>query len=57
MHYPLLTVKLIPRTVFDECRKESEDLWKDGKPKKWYYAIPVAIIWILIVILIIKTYI
>lgn len=52
-----LTVKLIPRTVFDECRKESEDLWKDGKPKKWYYAIPVAIIWILIVILIIKTYI
>lgn len=35
-----LTVKLIPQTVFAECRAQSEGMWKNGKPKKWYYAIP-----------------
>ena len=52
-----LTIKLIPTTVFDECREESKNLWKDGKPKKWYYAIPVGVIWILIAIQIIKVFI
>lgn len=25
--------------VMEECRENAEDIWKDGKPKKWYYAI------------------
>ena len=48
------TVKLIPEDVMARCRAESEDMWKDGKPKKWYYAIPVVIVWVLIVWLIVK---
>ncbi len=39
-----LTVKLIPHDVFERCRKESENLWVDGKPKKWYYAIPIVFV-------------
>lgn len=53
---PLLiavTVKLIPEEVFDICRRESEGMWKNGKPKKWYYALPVAFVWILIIGLIV----
>lgn len=49
-----LTIKLIPSDVFAECRKEAEDLWKSGKPKRWYFALPIILIWLLIVFLIIK---
>jgi uncharacterized membrane protein YkvA (DUF1232 family) len=49
-----LTIRLIPRDVFEQFRKEAEGMWKSGKPKKWYYAIPVILIWLLIVSLIIK---
>jgi uncharacterized membrane protein YkvA (DUF1232 family) len=48
-----LFVKLIPDEVFEECRQKSKDMWKGGKPKKWYYAIPFVLIWILILLLII----
>ena len=49
-----LTVKFIPKDVFEEYRKNAEDLWKDGKPKKWYYAVPIVLIWMLILFLIAK---
>ena len=49
-----LTVKLIPDTVWNENAKKSEGLWTDGKPKKWYYAVPVVIVWLLIAFVIIK---
>ena len=49
-----LTVKLIPKKVWVRCQEESENMWKDGKPKKWYFAIPVILMWLLIVWLIIK---
>lgn len=49
-----LTVKLIPENVFAECRKQSESLWQDGKPKKWYYAMPIVVIWIIALYLIVK---
>lgn len=44
-----LAIKMIPKSVMDECRIESEDLWKGGKPKKWYYAIPIIVLWIVMV--------
>lgn len=49
-----LTVKLIPKDVFDACRKEAEGMWREGKPKKWYFAIPVLILWLLVLWLIVK---
>lgn len=49
-----LTIKLIPHDVLEQCRKESETLWVDGKPKKWYYAMPIVLIWVLIAGLIVK---
>jgi uncharacterized membrane protein YkvA (DUF1232 family) len=47
-----LALKLIPKTIMAECKKEAADLWKDGKSKKWYYAIPVIIIWAIIIMVI-----
>ena len=50
-----LTMKFIPEDVLERNRKASEDIWKDGKPKKWYYAIPIVAIWITILVLLLKT--
>lgn len=49
-----LSLKLIPKEIIDECRQQTKDLWKDGKPKKWYYAIPIVMIWLFIISIILK---
>ena len=49
-----LTVRLIPENIWEKSRRQSENMWTNGKPKRWYYAIPVVIIWLLIIWLIIK---
>ena len=43
-----LTVKCIPKETFARCRMEAVGMWADGKPKKWYYALPILAIWVLI---------
>ena len=50
-----VTIRLIPKDVFAQCRTEAEGIWNNGKPKKWYYAIPVVLIWLIIVWLIVRT--
>lgn len=50
----VLTVKLIPDDVWQRSKEKCKDIWKNGKPKKWYYAIPFVIIWLSIIWLIIK---
>ncbi len=52
---PLLitfTIKLIPKQLWQEFEEESKFIWKVGKPVKWYYALPVILIWLLVVSLI-----
>ena len=44
-----LTVKFIPKEIMERNRVLSEQIWKDGKPKKWYYSIPLIVIWLLII--------
>lgn len=43
-----LTIKLIPSDVWERNRKLAENLWENGRPKKWYFAIPVAVLWMLV---------
>ena len=49
-----LTLKLIPREIYERNRKQAEHLWEDGKPKRWFYAVPIVLIWIAIAGLLIK---
>ena len=54
---PLLaawTIKLIPTDVMETCKAEATGLWEHGKPKRWYYAIPIVLFWLLILWLIVK---
>ena len=49
-----LAIHLIPPTIWQHCQAESQAQWQNGKPRKWYYAIPVVLIWILLACLILK---
>lgn len=49
-----LTVKLIPEDIMERNRRLSAEIWKNGKPQKWYYSIPIILIWLLIIWLIFK---
>lgn len=50
----VITMKLIPVPVLERCRVQSEEMWKDGKPKKWVYAIPIVLTWLVIIAVLIK---
>lgn len=50
----VVTIKFIPENVLERCRKQSEGMWKEGKPKKWYYAMPIVLIWLVIIALLLK---
>ena len=47
-----LTVKFIPKDVLERNRKLSEEMQSAGPVNKWYYAIPIILIWVLLVALI-----
>ena len=49
-----LTVRLIPPNIFEECRIDAEGLWIEGKPKNWYFALPIVLIWFLVIFVVIK---
>ena len=49
-----LTLKFIPKDVFESCRVQALQMWPDGKPAKWYYALPVLVFWAVIVIVVLK---
>ncbi len=50
-----LTIKLIPKEVYERNHEKAKDIWQNGKPKQWYYAVPIIIIW-LIVLLVVLNY-
>ena len=44
-----LSVKLIPKPIMEECEREAVGLWEKGWPKKRCYAIPIIIIWVIVI--------
>lgn len=49
-----LLIKLIPNQVWQEAKTASQGMWQNGKPKHWYYAIPIVIFWLVICLWIFK---
>jgi uncharacterized membrane protein YkvA (DUF1232 family) len=41
-------IKLIPSNIMKECRQQSEDIFKEGKPKNWIAGGIVIFIWIIL---------
>jgi uncharacterized membrane protein YkvA (DUF1232 family) len=48
-----LCLRLIPEDIMKICEEEAKDMWKNGKPKKWYYGLPIIIFWIIIIAVIV----
>ena len=49
-----LTIRMIPDQVMRECRAQAGALWQSGRPKKWFYALPVVLIWLVPAFLIVR---
>ncbi|GEA31142.1 YkvA family protein [Clostridium diolis] len=49
-----ITIKFIPEEVLSKCKIEAENLWISGKPKRWYFAIPILLVWIALIFLTLK---
>lgn len=49
-----LTIRFIPSDIMADSRESAEAMWKDGKPEKWYYSLPIILIWLLIIVVIVK---
>ncbi|MBQ0072320.1 MAG: DUF1232 domain-containing protein [Spirochaetales bacterium] len=49
-----LAIKSIPKDVLSECREKGESLWKEGKPKNWLCALPVLVVYALLLVLVLK---
>lgn len=47
-----LTVKHIPQEVLTACREQAEGMWQNGKPKRWYYALPIIAVWLLVLLIV-----
>lgn len=51
-----LTIRLIPKDVYQRNYAAAEGMWQDGKPKKWYYAIPIAVFWVVITLWVVRKF-
>lgn len=51
-----LTVRRIPPEVLASCRERAEGMWQNGGPKKWYFALPVVGVWLLLALLVWKAF-
>lgn len=49
-----ITIRFIPKELWKRHHDEAKAMWSQGKPKKWYYAIPIVLFWFLILWFILK---
>ena len=49
----VLTCKLIPDEIWERNRWLCEDI-QEKKQRKWYYSVPIVVIWLLMICLIVK---
>ena len=50
-------IKCIPVDVFADCQKRAKGMWGNGKPEKWYYAIPFILCWVALIALIVLAFV
>ena len=50
-------IKCIPNDLFQSCRARAQEMWGEGRPQKWYYAIPFIFIWLMVLALIVIAFI
>ncbi len=51
-----LTIKLIPKNIYERNHEKAKDMWQNGKPKRWFYAIPIIVVWIIVLFYVTKLF-
>ena len=49
-----LTIHFIPRDTFERYRQEAQGMWQEGKPKRWFYAVPFVLLWVFLLWLVVR---
>lgn len=49
-----LCIKLIPKDIYMNSEESAKRIWNEKIPSKWYFAIPIVGIWIILLIVIFK---
>lgn len=44
--------KLIPKEIMSICEEESKEIWENGRPRKWYYGIPIILLWLILLVIV-----
>lgn len=52
----VLTIKCIPKPVWQKAQNEAQELIATKQMKKWYYALPILIIWLIVVLILIRIF-
>ncbi|MEG0832442.1 MAG: YkvA family protein [Oscillospiraceae bacterium] len=42
-----LCIKLIPKHIMAQCEEQAKSKKSEALPKKWYFAVPIILIWVL----------
>ena len=50
-------MKFIPKDVFAEYRQKAQGMWQDEKPEKWRYAIPIIVVWFVVLGMIVSVFV
>lgn len=50
-----LTIKLLPAYIWKRSKTKAGNIWMNRSPKRWYYSIPIVLVWLLIIIAVIKS--
>lgn len=52
----VLTIKCIPKPIWQKAQNEAQELIATKQMKKWYYALPILIIWLIVVLILIRIF-
>ncbi|EHI69381.1 YkvA family protein [Streptococcus ictaluri] len=50
----MLLIKMIPDEIWESSQQKAQGMWLKGKPKRWYYALPIILFWILVIVYVIR---
>lgn len=44
-----ICILFMPKSIWESYESRAQKIWENGLPKKWYFAIPIILIWALFI--------
>ena len=49
-----LAIRWVPQEVMEQCRQAAKSIWQQGRPRMWYGAVLVGVVWLALAIVLLK---